>query len=180
MKDARSGKIALVAHCILNQNCRVFGLAKRPAVITEILNLLERNSYGIVQMPCPELTFTGLRRWSQTREQYDTPMFRNHCRKIAVGLVDQIQQYMDCEMKVAVVIGVEGSPSCGVSETSSGYTGGKVREIKRIRKKRVKKRGIFMEELVSEMEKRHIVVPLFGVDDKRIRENVDKLAELLE
>jgi len=37
-----------------------------------------------------------------------------------------------------------------------------------------------MEELVSEMEKRHIVVPLFGVDDKRIKENVDKLAELLE
>lgn len=179
MKDARSGKIALVAHCILNQNCRVFGLAKCPGMVTEILNLFERNGYGVVQMPCPELTFTGLRRWSQTREQYDTPMFRRHCKTIAVRLVDQIQQYIDNGMKVSVVVGVEGSPSCGVSETSSGYMGGKVGEIRRTQKKSIKQPGIFIEELVLEMEKRGITVPLFGIDDERIKENMDKLAELL-
>ena len=36
-EDKRSGKIAIVAHCILNQNSRVSGLAKRSSIITEIV-----------------------------------------------------------------------------------------------------------------------------------------------
>jgi len=55
ISDKRSGKIALIAHCILNQNSRASGLAERSSVITEILKFLVQNEIGVIQMPCPEL-----------------------------------------------------------------------------------------------------------------------------
>lgn len=38
LKDKRSGRIAIVAHRVLNQNSRVLGLAERPVMIAEIVN----------------------------------------------------------------------------------------------------------------------------------------------
>ncbi|MGC9346405.1 MAG: CD3072 family TudS-related putative desulfidase, partial [Candidatus Bathyarchaeales archaeon] len=87
LKDKRSGKIAIVAHCILNQNSRVLGLAERSSVITEIAEVLIRNEIGIVQMPCPELIYVGLLRKAQTRDQYNTAMFRRHCKRIVKEIV---------------------------------------------------------------------------------------------
>ena len=34
-------------------------------------------------MPCPELAFAGTRRFWAVREQYDTPVYRAHCRRLA-------------------------------------------------------------------------------------------------
>ncbi|MGB5099616.1 MAG: hypothetical protein WBN94_03340 [Methanothrix sp.] len=46
-----------------------------------------------------------------------------------------------------------GSPSCGVITTSSGYTGGRVRECEHAH---VSGRGVFMEELLVELERRGV------------------------
>ena len=46
--DKRSGKIALVAHCILNQNSRATRLVERPSMITEILKFLASNHSAIL------------------------------------------------------------------------------------------------------------------------------------
>lgn len=62
VQDVRSGKVVLVAHCILNQNSRVLGLAQHPAVVSEIVDTLTKHNIGIIQMPCPEISFTGLKR----------------------------------------------------------------------------------------------------------------------
>lgn len=120
LKDKRSGKIAIVAHCILNQNSRVLGLVERSGAITEIAEFLLHNEMGIIQMPCPELTYAGLLRKAQTRDQYDTAMFRRHCKRIVKEIVNQFQQYEKSGIKIRIVIGVDGSPSCGVNETSRG------------------------------------------------------------
>jgi predicted secreted protein len=66
-KDKRSGKIALIAHCILNQNSRASGLAERSSVITEIAEFLIRNEIGIIQMSCPELAYAGVSRQPQLK-----------------------------------------------------------------------------------------------------------------
>ena len=49
------------------------------------------------------------------------------------------------------IVGLAGSPSCGVNTTSSGYAGGRVRECEH---ERVPGKGVFMEELLAELERR--------------------------
>jgi predicted secreted protein len=156
-QDVRSGKVVLVAYCILNQNSRVLGLARYPAVIPEIVDTLTRHNIGIIQMPCPEIAFAGLKRAAQTKEQYDKPKFRKYCRQIAISLADQVQEYLQNDVKVVAVLGVEGSPSCGVSEAS----------------------GILMEELKAELEQRSILVPFHELDFKEIRACVDWLENIV-
>ena len=93
-------------------------------------------------MPCPELTYAGVLRQPQTKDQYDTIMFRSHCRKIAKEIVDQTQDYEKCGIETEIVIGVDGSPSCGVNETSKGSTCESMSK-----NERVKGSGILIEEL---------------------------------
>jgi predicted secreted protein len=52
------------------------------------------------------------------------------------------------------VVGIAGSPSCGVLSTSRGYTGGQVHEAAHAH---VCGRGIFMEELLAELGRRDVV-----------------------
>ncbi len=174
-KDKRSGKIILVAHCILNQNSRVFGLARFPGMINEIINVLKERNVGILQMPCPELLFAGLNRWSRTKEQYDTPIFRRYCRKLAITLVDQIEEYLKNEIKILAILGIDGSPTCGVNETSKGFKGGDLEKISIPEVTHVKGLGIFMEELQRELKKRSLNIYFFGIKDKNIKETVEKL-----
>jgi predicted secreted protein len=51
------------------------------------------------------------------------------------------------------IVGVAGSPSCGVLTTSAGYKGGRVREASH---EHVPGRGVFMEELTRELERRGV------------------------
>ena len=50
-------RVALIAHCLLNQNAKVEGGALRPAVWEPVIELLRERGYVIRQMPCPELAF---------------------------------------------------------------------------------------------------------------------------
>jgi len=161
-KDKRSGKLALVAHCILNQNSRALGLAERSSVITEIVEFLARNELGIIQMPCPELAYAGVSRLHQTREQYDNTAFRMHCKKIAEELASQVQEYEKSRIRLKIVLGVDGSPSCGVNETLN-----------------MKVSGIFMEELHSALTKGKIAVPFYGTRYDRLSWDLANLRKLI-
>jgi len=156
LKDKRSGKVALVSHCILNQNSRVLGLAKRPSIVNEIVQFLVHNEIGVIQMPCPELAYAGILRPLQTKEQYDNVIYRRHCRKIAEEFAKQVQEYRKCGVKLKFVLGVDGSPSCGVNETS----------------------GIFMEELRSALDKRAMLVAFFEVNFEHLKRDIIKLEKL--
>jgi predicted secreted protein len=152
-KDERSEKIALVAHCLLNQNSRAIGLAKRSSVINEIVEFLTLKKIGIIQMPCPEIAYAGALRKPQTREQYDNIKFRGCCRKIAKEIANQMQEYANCGVKLEIVIGVDGSPSCSVNEVS----------------------GIFIEELRLKLDGRGISAPFYGVSLERLKDDIAKL-----
>ena len=174
-KDKRSGRIAVVAHCILNQNSRVLGLAERSSIITEIVEMLMRKKIGILQMSCPELTSAGVSRQPQTKDQYDTAIFRSHCRKIAKEIVDQIQDYKKCGISTEIVIGVDGSPSCGVNETSKGSTCENM-----LKNERVKGSGILIEELRFALEERKISIPFYGIQYERLPEDLANMEKLLK
>jgi len=158
IQDKRSRKIVVVAHCILNQNSRVLGIAYYPGMVNKIFDVLRKYEVGVIQMPCPELTYAGLLRVSQTKEQYDTPAFRRHCRQIAAGIADQIEEYLKNDFKVSAILGVDGSPTCGVDETST---------------------GIFIEELQSELKERKVAVPMRGVGHTRAGQDAAWLKKIL-
>jgi len=179
-QDSRSSRVVLVAHCILNQNSRVLGLARFPGMIEKIVDLLKEHGVGVIQMPCPELLHAGLKRWSRTKEQYDTPAFRRHCRKLAVALADQVEEYFKSGVDVLAVVGMNGSPTCGVEETSIGFQGGDLEKVELPRARSVKGEGIFIEELRLELKARKMSVPFLGIKDRKLEEAIKKLKDLLK
>jgi predicted secreted protein len=157
-QDVRSRKVIVLAHCILNQNSRVTGLACYPAVVEEIVNLLIKHDVGILQMPCPEVTYAGLKRKIQTREQYGIPKFKCLCRQTARSAAKLIQKYHRDGVTVLAVLGIEGSPSCGITEPS----------------------GFLIEELAAELEKRKITVPFHELNLKAIATDIKWLKNIVK
>jgi predicted secreted protein len=155
--DKRGKRLALVAHCILNQNSRVFGLAEEAGIIREVLEVFMRNNVGLIQMPCPELAYAGLSRAPKNREQYDNLEFRSLCKKIAEELAKQVSEYERHGTMLKVVVGVDGSPSCGV-----------------------KNKGIFIEELRLSLNKVGVATPLFEIDLKSLKESVAQIEKLIK
>lgn len=137
----------VVAHCVLNQNSRVRGTTHSDGMINEIVTVLIENGVGVIQMPCPELTYAGLLRNRQTKEQYDTRAYRKHCKHIASSTADQIEEYSSNNFRVIGVLGISGSPTCGVNATSL-----------------TKARGILVEELQTELKKRKVAVSIRDVN----------------
>ena len=179
-QDKRSRKIVVVAHCILNQNSRVLGIAYYAGMINEIVDVLRKYEVGVIQMPCPELTHAGLLRGSQTKEQYDTPVFRRHCRRIASGVADQIEEYLKNGFKVLAILGVDGSPTCGVGETATGYRGEYSPKPPSVQEaKFAETPGILIEELQFELEERKVVVPMKGVGHTRASQDAAWLEKIL-
>ncbi len=147
VKDPRSGRVALVAHCILNQNSIVPGLARREAMVIELVELLNELGIGIIQLPCPETLYAGLRRFWQVKEQYDNVGFRSFCRRLAVSIKDYVAEYVRNNYELVAIIGVSGSPSCGVKRTTSSNEWlGNPREAPK--EVKVEGMGVFMEELL--------------------------------
>ena len=67
--DARSKKIMVVPHCMLNQNARISSCAHFPSVMPKITEFLIQHNIGMIQWPCPELNFLGLGRKGQDCDQ---------------------------------------------------------------------------------------------------------------
>lgn len=127
-------------------------------------------------MPCPELSYAGMLRKKQTKDQYDTTVFRGYCRKIAKEIVDQIQEYAKCGINTKIVIGIDGSPSCGVNETSTGNP----RKNNMLKHKRAKGSGILIEELHSAFKDKRISKPFYGIRYERLPEDLVEIEKLLK
>jgi len=110
--------VCYLAHCLLNANAKVDGGARCEGISTPVVALLRERGCTIRQMPCPELAFGGTRRFWAVREQYDTPVFRAHCRRLALPVATQIRADLAAGARV-LVIGIDGSPSMGVELTAA-------------------------------------------------------------
>ena len=115
-----------------------------------------------MRSPAPEALYLGLKRWAVTKNQLDVPQFRRFCRSLIEQYADLLQM-LACEGARLHILGVAGSPSCGVETTSSGYTGGRVRECEHAH---VSGRGVFMEELLAELQRRRVVARVEEVGEK--------------
>ena len=158
LRDERKRKVVFLTHCFLNINTRFpQGCAFAGANVPLITRLLKYD-LGIVQMPCPEFLCLGLEKEHYGRIPAD--QLRACFREIASGVADQIKAYHEHGYRIAGIIGMNPSPSCGV-EVSKGKgtilgTNQDTAEIK--------EPGVFIEELVAFLNAYGLAeIPLFGI-----------------
>lgn len=151
----RSKKVVFLSHCIINQNAKVLEFAWYAGVVSPIVDFLKRQGYAIEQLPCPETLYLGVKRWWHSKDLYDNPGFRKHCRALAKHVVDLMEHYIKKGFEI-VLIGLDGSPSCGINLTGRNpYWGGRPQaSIEQYQV--VSGMGVWMEELLAEVEKRRI------------------------
>ena len=156
-KDKRSKKIVFVANCILNANNKVFEFARYPGMFSEVINVLDKYGVGIIQMPCPETLYMGNQRWWCSRNLYDNDGYRSHCRALAENMAVYIGNYERVGYKIIAILTCDGSPSCGITESSYCEDwGGRPKDIPR---SLVNKKGIFMEEFLKLLEEKKLPIP---------------------
>jgi hypothetical protein len=149
----------VLAHCLLNQNAKVAGLATYPGIFSPLLSLLEQAGVGVLQLPCPEFVHLGPSRpiGTDTIEQYDTPEYRFSCLDIARSATTQAASYRDAGYHVLCVLGVEGSPSCSVSRAP--------RLVGRDRSRLQPGMGIFLEVLHDQFTAAGLDIPFLGIPE---------------
>ncbi|SDZ07593.1 CD3072 family TudS-related putative desulfidase [Tindallia californiensis] len=164
----RSKKIVLLAHCLLNVNSKIKGLANYSAHHVDTLKKVVEEELGIIQLPCPEITYLGMDRWGMTKNQYSYPAYRNHCRQLLKPVIDQIREYEKQHYEIVEVVGIDGSPSCGVQYTETGYEGGMVccDDRNEPQTVRIEESGVYMEELMKLLNEAEISLKFSGIDEK--------------
>jgi len=131
LHDERSKRVIFVSHCLLNENTRYPGGAFRRGCVDELVDGFQQEGLGIYQMRCPEQRAWGgvLKRYvlpvygSQGTLLYRLrhvllPFFTWYTRWIyallAKDVVRDIEDYVRSGFEVVGIVGVGGSPSCGV------------------------------------------------------------------
>jgi predicted secreted protein len=155
--------VCYLAHCLLNANAKVDAGARCAGISGPVVALLREHGATIRQMPCPELAFAGLRRFWAVREQYDTPVFRAHCRRLAPPIATQIRADLAAGARV-VVLGIDGSPTMGVELTAASEEWGGRPDKPRDEDYPVHSgRGIFTQTLIELLGEQGTEVRVVGI-----------------
>jgi uncharacterized protein YbbK (DUF523 family) len=131
LKDERSKRVIFVSHCLLNENTRYLGGAFRRGGVDEIVDGFQQDGLGIYQMRCPEQ-----RAWGGVLKRHMLPIYSSkgtllyrlrhvllplfiwYTRwmygQLAKEVVRDIEDYVRSGFAVVGIVGVGGSPSCGV------------------------------------------------------------------
>ncbi len=183
-------KIIFVCHCVLNTASKVVMYEKEDMRKEEDLRLcfmrkaLEQG-VQFVQLPCPEFKMYGARRWGHVSNQFDNPFFRSNCRDMLKPIIMELQEYLSCKerFKVLGIVGIDGSPSCGVNLTCCADWYGSFGEREGLQEtlsevKMVSKQGIFIQELCKLLQENNLqeIVPLKGL----FADNPSEIMSLLE
>jgi len=178
--DARSKRVILVAHCVLNQNSISDGTADFPGSDRALVELLLASNVGIVQLPCPELMCLGLDRGnpggaacpllvenSRIRRAMTRRTVLRRLESLARSVVYQILEYRKHGFDVLGIVGINRSPSCGVETTSRNN-------------REVAGRGVFMEALAGELKRNRAAVRMLGVKAAEQRQARRSLQRLIQ
>lgn len=181
-------KILFVSHCIFNTSakvCRNIPIEKNSEEKSRkdfLVKAIEAN-IQFVQLPCPEFTLYGPLRWGHVQNQFDNPFFREHCRKSLVPILLQMQAYLQVPERFDLlgIVGINASPSCGVTRTCKGSWGGEFSGNTNLEKTlsdvvSVPEPGVFMDIFITEMDKLGIKLPIMALDGR----NPDSMNELFK
>jgi predicted secreted protein len=216
--DNRGRRIVYVSRCLLNQNSRTPGIAVGKGAIAELIQILLDNELGIEQLPCPECLFWGGvsrkdtyrmqplafrsvgRKWFPLVEFFFSIwLYRSNwlCKREAARAVDRMEDYTKEGYTIVGIIGVDDSPTCGVSRTVDimGIVKNmqalgisledaenphieKFRHI--LQTVRDSGSGSFLGSIMGELKKRHMALNVVGFDPwSDFQEETDRIADLL-
>lgn len=136
--DNRGRKIVYLSCCLLNQNSHAPGIATRKGAFNELIQMFLINDIGIEQLPCLECRLWGgvsrktiqklqplvlnsvEKAWFPIIEFFSNIEMRktkHACRKEAKKVVKRIRDYLTEGYIILGILGVNGSPTCGVTKT---------------------------------------------------------------
>ncbi len=150
--DSSTNEVIVIGHCLLNPLARVKGIKSTSPLDTKGAN--------IIQLPCPEAMYFGMRRREITKNQLDHPAYRRFCQNLFTPFADLLEDLAANGINIKI-IGVPKSPSCGVKLTSVGGEPGKVKEFHH---SHAPGPGVFMEEIIKELKKRNIKFEIEDAD----------------
>jgi len=171
--DNRSRDFIFVPFCILSQAFQAQGLVKYEwhGTLRPIMEELIKRDINIIQMPCPETLFfgikDGLKRNPMGIEYYNTPEFRKHCRSIAREVAKMIEGIIQSGYRVVGILGTEYSPSCAV-------------ELQYTSRGTIHKKGIFIEELEKILKEKSINVPFVVINRRGIKNSIERMKKLFQ
>jgi len=113
MNDARSQRIVLVAHCLLNANAKPIGHSHYAGVHAVIGELAGRG-YAIVQLPCPEMRHAGCCRQPGEPTLYESAAYSELCVRLADVVAADVEAYLECGVVTVAFVGLEGGMTCAV------------------------------------------------------------------
>jgi predicted secreted protein len=157
-KDRRSGRVAFLIECLLNQNARDIGAAESPAMTRPVIKVLADKDVGMVQIPCPEIACLGFERnrapGQSLKQALEAAQPAACCRHLAAITARRIQTYLEQGYAVVAILGGNRqSPGCAVHTTDE--QGGRLTD----------RSGVFMQALAQELAQRGCQVPFRGIRD---------------
>lgn len=195
VRDERGREVVFLAHCLLDENTRYLGGACRAGCVREIVDACVDRGLGLVQLPCPEqevwggvlkrrmLRLYGLERRSRLAaalvrlaRPLATWYVRWAYRRLARRIAAQVADYERSGVRVRGVVGIDGSPSCGVHTTidAARFVDAMMRvDVARfsaaaqnalVRRFAAPGRGLFLDELARALRRRRVRVPLYAHD----------------
>ncbi|MDR0587227.1 MAG: hypothetical protein LBG26_08315 [Treponema sp.] len=168
-------KILFVAHCVLNTASKVVmynneEIAQEEALRRRFVHAALDSGVQLIQLPCPEFTLYGSKRWGHTSDQFDNPFFRRHCRKLLKRPLDEAAAYLADPERFELLgfVGIDGSPSCGVDYTCTGPWGGNLTSRNDLpavlsQVTLIPMAGIFFDEVKKLLAKRGLILSCTGL-----------------
>lgn len=176
MQQKNKQKIVIVSHCFLNDAAKLRNQDERLQSGERIskrafLKKMLTDDVEIIQLPCPEVILYGTNRWGHAASQFDTPFFRQECRKMLTPIILQLQEYAKYPNRFEFlgILGIDGSPSCGVNFTFDGDWGGELGNMANLvptidALKKVQKPGIMMSVLKEMLLEYHLPMNLYSLE----------------
>lgn len=132
--DKRGKRVVVLAHCLLNQNAKLDRCAHCAGAVTAVVRVLLDEGIGMLPMDCPEMLYLGLDREAAHEAgdavrpsvaAEDTRIARRMAEPAAQAIIAriadctarQIADYRRHHFSVIGILGINGSPSCGVETT---------------------------------------------------------------
>lgn len=164
-------QILFVCHCVLNTASKVKefdleAMEREEQLRLDIMRRIVERGIQVVQLPCPEFLQYGSLRHGHCADQFDNPFFRKQCREMLEPIVLQLEEYLSNEQDFEVlgIMGIDGSPSCGVRYTSravwSDEPDGSDRTKVFKETEPAEGKGVFIQVLVEMLQEKGIDVPL--------------------
>lgn len=170
-------KILLVSHCFFNDGTKlkhqdIQSQSEERAEKRHFLKRMLDDGVELIQLPCPEFILYGSNRWGHAASQFDTPFFRKESERMLEPILLQLEEYAAYPERFEIlgIIGIDGSPSCGVHFTYDGDWGGEFTSNPDLNGtfstlKQESKSGVFIDVFKKLLKDRNLKISFYSITD---------------